>query len=143
MINDLVNNKYYCFLDPSCRQGEYELLVAKSIGYNYYPMYYDSGSKDFVLDGTRWIKKSWIYSSIVGTDTGFHKYSRNEKYKDGYYLVSFSGSCYVKVVKIMNNIIYDVVLKNGTLVTYPLDFLGVRYISYSLFYRIQKSVEKI
>ena len=145
MIIGLVdNNKYYCFLNPSCRQGECELLVAEHVGNEYNPMYYDSNCKSFVLDGTRWIKKYEIYSSIIGTDTGFHKYNRNEKHKDGYYLISFSDSRYVKVVKIMNNIIYDVeLLKNGTLVTYPLDFLGTRYISYSLFYRVHKSVEKI
>ena len=146
MINDLVNSKYYCFLDPSYRSGEliFGLRVAESVCHNYYPMCYDSRYKSF-KPIVYSIEKTIIYTRvIIKTDTGFHVYNRDEKYKDGYYLTAFPGRGFVDIIKIKNNKTYNVeLLRNGALVTcYPLGFFGTYYISKNPIYLIQ-SVEKI
>ena len=71
-------------------------------------MYYDNIDKDFKLDGERVIEKADIYSKIIGAFTGFHKYNKNKKHEDGYYLITFGG--YMEVIKIMNNKPYGVEL---------------------------------
>ena len=117
MINDLVDNKYYCYPNFICdyysSASAFELLVAEYVYHCYYAMYYDSDCKNFKLDEKYMIENSIICSKIIGIITGFHKYNKNKKYKDGYYLV-FSSNHYVRVVKIMNNKPYEVeLLKNG------------------------------
>ena len=146
MIDDLIdNNRYYCFLNSVCNcKDVYELLVAEYVYafHNYYTIYYDNYDKSFRFDGNRKIEKANIYSKIVGAFTGFHKYDKNKKYKNGYYL-AILASHFISIIKIINNETYKIEFIMDTLVIYPEELLGPYCISDNTFYLVDRSVEEI